>query len=153
MKVFIGIGNSHMNGYLNIDPLGGEGKQSLDFRNLDPVCDTAECTEICAPDILDYIHISEVIDVLRNWVSKLRHGGTLIVGGFDAYEVCCGVVSGQLDTIEFNNIIYGVRPLHPIVKCGMFTRHDIESILRELGLQIIHKRVESRKFTVEAKRG
>lgn len=153
MKIFIAIGNTHMSGYLNIDPLGGENKTSTDFRNLDAVCDTAECTEICAPEILDYIHISEVMDVIKNWVSKLRHGGTIIIGGFDGYEIASGLVSGQLNTIEFNNIMYGTRPIHPIVKCGMFTRHDIESILRELGLKIIHKRVESRKFIVEAQRG
>lgn len=153
MKIFISVGSAHMNGYLNIDPIGGDNKTSMDFRNLDPVCDTAECTEICAPDILDYIHISEIMNVLTNWISKLRHGGTIIVGGTDFYEAASGLVSGQLDTVEFNKIVYGVHPLHPIIKSGMFTRHDIESILREHGLKIIHKRVESRKFIVEAKRG
>lgn len=152
MKIFITIGSQPLNGYINIDPSGGDGKKSMDFRSLDDISEPAQCTEICAPEILDYIHHSEIMPVLQNWVSKLRHGGTIIVGGTDCYEVAKGIVSCQLDTVVFNKALFGLSPQFPFIKLGMYTRHDIESILRNFGLKIIHKRINNRTYTVEAKR-
>lgn len=152
MKLFITVGAQALSGYTTIDPAGGEGKTSCDFRSLDSVCGQAEATEICAPEMMDYIHSNDIMNVLKNWVSKLRHGGRIIVGGTDLYEVSKGVVSGQLDTVSGNKTLYGNAQLFPFVKIGMYTRHDIESVLLELGLKIIHKRVNNRCYVVEAAR-
>lgn len=153
MKLYITVGTEPMSGYTTIDPSGGEGKTSCDFRSLDNICGQAECKEICAPEMMDYVHCGEVMNVLKNWVSKLRHGGRIVVGGTDLYEVSKGIVAGQVDTVNSNKTIYGSANLYPFVKIGMYTRHDIESILLELGLKIDKKRVNNRCYVVEAVRG
>ena len=150
MKVFISVGEQAMSGYTNIDPSGGENKISMDFRCLDSICEASQCMEICAPNITDYLHHSEIMPVINNWVSKLRHGGTIIIGGSDSYEICKGVVNGKIDTIEFNVRYYGNSNSFPFIKTGMYTRHDVESILVNMGLKIVHKRINDRCFVVEA---
>ena len=103
MKINITIGGSEKSGYLNIDAL-----KDLEIRNLDEYVDPAECFEIVAEDIVDYIPKQELPSVIDNWVSKLRHQGTIIVGGTDAFEVCKMFSQNSINLVELNNLRGGM---------------------------------------------
>ena len=152
MKVHLSINNDPINNYVNITSAGGEGRVACDFRNMDHICQAACAEEFYAPDMLDYVHGSQIIHVLKYWVSRLRKGGKIIVGGTDLFEFCKGVVSGQLNCVEANKVIFNDLNISPFLKQGLFVWSDIELMLTELGLKVIHKRISNRKFTIEAHR-
>ena len=96
MKINITLGGSgYKSGYVNVDPtlkrMGEEvvlekannGQTNVikaDIRNLDEITLENECVEIVAEDILDYLQLGESRKVLAHWISKLRHGGKIVVG-------------------------------------------------------------------------
>ncbi len=152
MKLSIGVNLIPINGYTTIDPTGGEGKTAIDFRNLDSVCDTSECTEINAPDILNFIHGSDLMNTLQNWVMKLRHGGKIIIGGSDLFECCKSVVLGQISVSDANLVFYNKRDSAWSTHFGMYECNEIVGLLSELGLKIDKKRINGNCFVVEAHR-
>jgi len=144
MKINIGVGISVLNGYTNVDPSGKDDCLCMDFKSLDAVCDDSSCTEIRGTNALNFVHGSVLGDVLKHWINKLRHGGILIVGGFDIFEISKAVFLSHLAVVDANQILYkdGV--------CGIYTPNEIVGILHELGLKINKRRVNGNEFVVEA---
>src|ERR1044072_4853402 len=89
--------NNLLSGFINIDPLASpeeikSGKKIVSFLdNLDGVVEDSECTAILAEDILCYIPAKDVGGAIDNWIRKLRHKGTLIISGYDIFEICRGI--------------------------------------------------------------
>lgn len=152
MKLFIGVDVAPLNGYTTVDPVGSENTISVDFRSLDSVCEPAECTEIRAPNILNFIHGSELYSVLANWVSKLRHGGKLIVGGSELLECCKSVMLGQINVAEANKLFYNEKRTPWHVNFGMYECNEIVGLLTDFGLRIEKKRINGNTFVIEAYR-
>lgn len=152
MKVLIGVDVAPLNGYTVVDPMGGDGKHSIDFRNLDSICDVSECEEIRAPHILGHIHGSELMGTLNNWISKLRHGGKIIVGGYDIFECSKAVILGQMSVSDANKMFYNTKDSPWNVNFGMYECNEIVGILQEFGLKVDKKRVNGSFFVVEAHR-
>ena len=67
--------DNNLNGYLNISP-----------NQLSSV-DDGEADEVRAIDVLPYFPEEESANLLMSWIKKLRHGGHLIIGALDIYEV------------------------------------------------------------------
>ena len=147
MKLYIGLDTPVISGHTTIDPMGGEGKVAIDFRNLDSIVDEGECDVINAK-VLDYIHGSEIYGVIQHWASKLAHGGTIILGGRDILEVSKMVVAG-LSNSDSNKLVYGLNNSSWGIMKGMYEANEIAGILIELGLKITKKRIDGVAFIVE----
>jgi len=143
-------------GYLNVSPFTTEESDDLkigEVFDLDEWVDDAEATEIIASDVIDYLPANLVMDVIEHWVSKLRRGGTLIIGGTDLYEVCKGFTTYAMDVREANAYLHGHAADNPqFVKKITLTALGLSNFLAQKGLRIIKKRVTGYQFVVEAER-
>jgi hypothetical protein len=116
------------------------------------VCDDAECVELLADEILDYIHGSKLSETLNNWVRKLRHGGKIIIGGTDINTLARTIYSGKLSVIDSNKTLFGYGNNPWAIKMACYSCRDISAILQEMGLKVNKKRIAGIKFVVEAER-
>lgn len=151
MKVFLGLDVTPVSGHITVDPIGGEGKLALDFRNLDQVCDNGEC-EVINAQVLNFIHGSELYDVIAHWCTKLAHGGRIILGGTDMLEVAKMVITAELGNADCNKMIYGHSNSSWGFNKGMYEANEIAGILVELGLELDKKRIDGINYVVEAHR-
>jgi hypothetical protein len=151
MKLYLGLNTTLVSGHTVVDPMGGEGKTALDFRNLDSIVDNGEC-EVINAKVLNHIHGSEIYSVIKHWVSKLAHGGSIILGGSDLLEVSKAVVTGQMSNAESNKLFYGESNSAWGITKGMYEANEIAGILLEQGLVIDKKRIVKIDFIVEAHR-
>jgi hypothetical protein len=152
MKLNLFVEGVALNGYVNITPLPAKGSVLGDLRNLDPHCGQAEATEIRATGVLDYVHHSEIIETLRNWVSKLRHGGKLVVGGLEIEEIARLAYIGEYTPHETNQLIFGSGNNYAQLKRGCHSIEDICELLAACGLHIKSKRLLYPNFVIEAVR-
>ncbi len=152
MKLHLSVNKSSMNGYLNLDPApidpNSQPAFTGSFTNLSALVEDSECTEILADDILDYIVAKNIHPSLEYWTKLLRHGGKLIVGGTDLYEVAKAIVNQSLKIREANELIHGTSIQH-ISQISML---DLCELIKSLGLNIIVKRTNGFKMVIEAVR-
>jgi hypothetical protein len=146
--------NSVRNGFINVDPFAvpGDGKVGGDVGNLDHVACDAECDEIVADDILDYIPNDVSGDTLLNWIGKLRHGGTLTIGGVDLREVSRMFTRQEIDVSEANAVLYGRQRLPLEYRKSTSTIQHVINMLESKGLKILNKRIEGAYYSVTARR-
>lgn len=144
-----------LNGYTNIclgdDVDGGE----ITNRNneLDAVVDSAEAMEIVADNVLEFIPIAELMPFLEHVIGKLRHKGTLIITGVDAYTVAKDYVSYKLSIEEFNFLLHGNQCNERDVKMTTLTLHGMVSFLsKQCGLKIIGQQLEEYNYVIEVQR-
>lgn len=97
------------NGFLNIDPFAtpGDGKIYGHVTCLDGHVEDAQASEILASDVLDFLPPKAVNDAVTHWIKKLRHGGTITIGGLDLREVARRLSSHQISIDEANLLVYG----------------------------------------------
>jgi 2-succinyl-5-enolpyruvyl-6-hydroxy-3-cyclohexene-1-carboxylate synthase len=142
-------------GYINIDPFTQEGDQtkiSGAVSKLDHTVDNGEASEIIAEDVIDYLGPDYVDKAINNWLSKLQHGGIIVIGGTDIRVVCKSYFLRQLNTVEVNNLIYGEQKNVQKYKKSCLTIHEVCELLKSLGLKIILKRHDSFRYLIKAKR-
>jgi len=168
MKINIIVGSSnYKSGYINIDPTLKRKAESVsldnandeqsnvvkaDIRNIDDIVANSECNELIAEDVLDYLELSESRKVLSHWISKLRHGGKIIVGGTDVYEVCRLFCKQAIDLNTFNSVIHGGFSELWDVKMSHSTMEDLQEFLESQGVRIIKKRIQGFKMIIEGER-
>jgi hypothetical protein len=156
MKLNLLLGtNTVLAGHLNLDPTatGTDGvkiKHSLD--NLDDVCENSECTNIVAEDIIDYCSSNDVNGLLTHWISKLRHGGTLVVGGNNLTELCRLYNNKVMSLMDFNLALFGLQRQPHEFKQSCVNVEELVASLQEYGLVITKKHVIGHKYIVEAMR-
>ena len=139
--------------HLNLDPFTAEETDVLtraDVKNLDNFVDDAEAQEIIALDVIDYMPLRDINTVIQHWASKLRHGGSLIIGGVDLFEVSKAFVQYRLDITQANQLIHGEQSKPYLVKRVNFTSMGLVDYLSTLGLKIQKKRVNNFHMTIEA---
>lgn len=139
--------------HLNLDPFTAEETDSLtraDVKNLNDFVDDAEAQEIIALDVIDYIPLMDINKVIEHWVTKLRHGGSLIIGGVDLFEVSKAFAQYRLDITQANQLIHGEQSKPYLVKRVNFSTIGLVDYLTSLGLKIQKKRVNNFYMIVEA---
>ena len=168
MRVSITVGATEFkNGYLNIDPISEEGGEKVgaryhqdsfdgsvkaDVRDLDDLVMDSECTELIAEDVLDYLVLEEAKSAIGHWVTKLRHGGKIIISGTASYEVCKQFVQRTIDADTFNGLIHGEFN-HPWdVKMSHMSTTDLQNELESHGIKILKKRVNGFSMVLEGER-
>lgn len=140
MKINLSVRPSNISGYTNICASSGGNISCLD----DKVCD-AEAEEILATDVINFIPVEEVERIIDAWLIKLRHGGKIVIGGIDAYEVCRSVAQASSSIADFNNIVHSGR-------VSQISISHLIDILSKRGLRILKKRISGFNMVVEAQR-
>ena len=168
MKINIVVGGTdYKSGYINIDPTLQRKSESVllensneeqsnvikaDIRNLDDVASSSECNELVAENVLDYLEFSESKAVLSHWISKLRHGGKIIVGGTDVYEVCRLFYKQAIDLQTLNSVLHGSFAQPWDVKMSHTTMEDLKDFLESQGIRITKKRIQGFNMIIEGER-
>ena len=149
MKINLKLGGEDKNGYLNIDGLKG-----MELRNLDEYVDDAECLEILAENILDYIPREDIEFALNNWAGKIRHQGILVIGGTEVKEVSKLFANGALSIEQWNVSVHGSQSEGSQwdVKLNQFTLEKACGELESRDLVVTKKRVNGLEFIVEGER-
>ena len=85
LRLHLGSGHIHLDGYTNVDPYTDESDVKEDMRFLSFKPNTAG--EIVSHHALEHIPMRDVFPTLRNWYEILAPGGTLEIGMPDV-ELC-----------------------------------------------------------------
>jgi hypothetical protein len=151
MKINLILDGHPLSGYKNIDPhgYGDEAKTVGDLENLHDIVEDAEATEILALDIIDFLPLNSVEPAISHWISKLRHGGKIAIGGKDLWQISKASYQKILGLAEANEVIHGTQERPRI---SHLTIDILIEILEKQGLQIIKKRINKFDMTVEAQR-
>jgi hypothetical protein len=146
--------NDIRSGWVNVDPFAteGDGKVYANFHNLDEVLCDAEATEFQALNIMNYIPIPNVQDTILHWISKIRRGGTLSLGGLDIDLMAKAIVRKDIDLVMTNALLFGSQdnPLSHKKNC-LSIGWTVE-LLQSNGFKILEKRLESFHYFVKAER-
>ena len=138
-----------LNGYTNVC-LGEADNRD---EELDAAVDDAEATEIVANNVLEFVPLLELIDYLQHIIQKLRHGGSLVVTGIDAYTVAKDYTACRLSIEDFNILLHGNQGDAMNIKCATLTMHGMVNFMRdELGLTITRQHLEEYNYVIEATR-
>jgi len=144
-----------LNSHLNINPFTPDVSENLlrgQLNSLDGVLEEGEAEEIVAADVIDFMVLTSVNDVIANWISKLRVGGTLIIGGVDAFEASKSFYQQRLDISSFNRLVHGEQTEPYLFRRVNFSTIGMVQYLESLGMKIIKKRTNNHKYIIEAKK-
>lgn len=148
MKIYLTIGQDELEGYTTLSPLRGYNIREIDSE----IVALAEAQEILATDIVDFIPVKVLPNVLSNYVSKLRKGGKILIGGTDIQMLSVLAARREIDVHTLNETIYGVDSA-VYAKSGMVSINDVSALLEQLGLRLTSKKLNGIKYLVEAVRG
>jgi hypothetical protein len=129
MKINITIQPEELNGYRNISPLKGDNLLELQVEN-------NSCREILANNIVDFIPHNIFPSVINNYVSKLRHGGKIILSGTSASLIIKGYINGTINLTRLNQLIYGDNKHAWDIKRSIIDIDIVKTILKNLGIKI-----------------
>jgi predicted SAM-dependent methyltransferase len=153
MKIRITVGaEEKLNGYINVDPVSRFDDLESDVRNLDPIAEDAECSEILAEEVIDFIRREEVYPILDHWISKLRHGGKMYLSFYDTRQIAKAFFRGKINLDEFNTIVHGTFSAPWDVKLGHTTVEEVSRFLQARGLVVTKKTLDGLKATIGAAR-
>lgn len=153
MKLYLSINKKPLNGYLNLSPISQyEETKPCDLKNLDHYVDRSSLKQIIAEDVIGYIEVENLLDTLRHWVSKLRLNGELVITGIDMYEVCREVLNQNINIPTANKILYGEHQHSWNFRISTVTLYDVVSLLNELGLKIMEKKLEGINYCIKSRR-
>ena len=142
--------------HININPFAtdADGKRIVrdSVKNIDKYADTAELKELVATDVIDYFPAKEIEEVVSGWASKIRLGGTIVIGGIDLMEVCKSLSSYNIDVSHANALLHGEQEPQYLIRKSSFTTLGISSYLKDMGFKIIKKRIQDYKCIVEGTR-
>jgi hypothetical protein len=157
LKVNLTIAGQALNGYLNIDPLANpkdEDKIATDISNIDSFVDHNSAELLLALDVLDFFPLQVRQSVLINYMCKIAHGGSLIVGGLDIREIGRALFYQNLDLRREANLhLFGPCDHVMRSKKSLITMDDtVEMIMNPGQFEIQSKKFDGMHYLVEAKR-
>mgnify|MGYP003134570800 CR=1 FL=1 len=131
MKLHLGCGNVHLDGWLNVDITEGSSVDRLDdVSTLETIVDES-CDIIYASHVLEHFDREEYASVLSVWYNKLKPGAVLRLAVPDIQSAFAWYNGKNLD--ELLGIFYGgQRSPYDYHKMG-FDEHSLSSKLKELG--------------------
>ena len=162
MKLNLVFGSRNiLSGYKNIDPFIDESQQSTfdnpiklkyDFTNLDRLCENGECEEIIVDNILSFFAAKDVDKILSHWISKIKHGGKIIILDIDLNHVATALNNGFLDFNQANKLIYGNQSREWEFRRSLLSAPILQGALQQYGFNIIKYRFDNYEFIIEAMR-
>lgn len=136
MKIHINGNEKGLNGYHHI-PVS-------ELEKLHEINDS-EVLEIFLDDILIYFKLDQLTELFQLIMTKLRHGGILHIVGTDIYEVARNYFTGNIKTQQFNSLLLNG-------KLSGISLMDAISVMEQLQLKIIKKRLEDMRYCVSGQR-
>jgi predicted SAM-dependent methyltransferase len=149
MKINISIAPDILNGYINVSSLNGDNVINLTYVDGESV-ENNSCTEILACTILDYVPHTQLVNTLKNYVSKLRHGGKLIIGGTSANVLMKNFLNGDINLKELNDELFGKNEHTHDLKRSLNDVYAVSALLQKNGLKIVRKYIQYKYFNIEA---
>ncbi len=116
-------------------------------KNIDSHAAPNEADEICAPEMLDFLKKEAHENYILHLISKLRHGGKLVIGGTDIISIALGVFNKTIRINEANILIYG-SDSEP-TKVGLTSLEEVRSLILQTDLKIT-KQIPGTSFLIEA---
>ena len=98
MKLYLSVDKPAINGYMSIDL----ATQSIDFNNMNAICEASECIEMILDEMLHFVDIQQIPGVLQKLISRIRKGGKIIIAGFDINETTKAYINGILSIADLN---------------------------------------------------
>ena len=135
---------------INAIPTDEEDVIVADPSNLDFFVDNAEAEAIIAYDVINFLPKESMIPTIEHWVKKLRHGGSIAVGGIDCYAIARDVVAQKISLQDLNVILYGSEVPSWDIRRNIFTAQSLVDHLKGLGLKIVKNRIDKYEIVVEA---
>lgn len=149
----------HRNGYVNISPLPMDAEYYIgevtDLKNPEgvPICCDGEADELIVNEVLEYFPPNQIDQIIKNWVAKLKVGGTITIRTTDIESIARGMVFGNVKGIaQTTELIYGLQEQAWKLKKSAFSLHVLCGILESHGLKIIKKIDENFMCCVVARR-
>jgi len=144
-KVRLYSNDFSLTGYENIEVVSADDLVKTDKF------DQGELDELILDEIVDYMPINKVEDILSKLSKLIKVGGKLVVTGSDLYEVCKAFTLYRSDIVGVNKGIFGENPDRP--KRVGFSASAISNFLQQnVGLKILKKRVNNFTYMIEATR-
>lgn len=143
-------------GYVNIDLLAPEGdplgRIQCDPSNLESIADAAEVVELIAHDILDRVPMHQANAVLDHWLSRLAHGGTIVISCVDLLEVAKSLQNRLITVEQANQLLHGEQDKAWKFRQANYTLAQLADTLRGKGLLVQKKRITDFRAVVVARR-
>lgn len=137
VRLNLGSGTCPMDGWDNIDIKNGKLAYPLDVQD-------NSVDVIRVSHLLEHYGSSEVIDVVNNWVSKIKDGGKLMIAVPDFEKIAKGylnketinvsgyVMGGQTDTNDFHKTIFDKSSLTQLLeKAGLMDVQEWKSEIND----------------------
>ena len=137
IKFNLGCGKDIKKEYINVDLFSIDPRvKKHNVENLDDIAINESVDEILALDVLEHISYNKTIDVLKNWYSKLRFGGKLIIQS-PCIELICNRLISEIGREEIETML---ARIFSIDDEGMHHRtalslRTIEIYLKEAGFK------------------
>lgn len=114
--------------------------------------DAGEATEILADAVIEYLPRVPCEEIIKDWVSKLGHGGKISITFDDLHAVTRLFFLQRITFAECNFLLQGpmIEPWQD--KKINFTIPEVSKILESYGLKVITKELEGVKALVVAVR-
>jgi hypothetical protein len=154
MKIKLSINEVPYSGHINIDPCPKMTEDNQcevvvgDPRLSVGVAENNECIEILAPNMLNYLHHTELRPFIEAWAKKIRKGGKFVLGGVDGYDIAKRYARQEITTDQYNQLIYGPEKTAWGYYLGNSTVAEITSILESIGFRVLSRNSESGSFIV-----
>lgn len=141
MKINVSFNPTELKGYTNhcIVKTG--------TYNIEPV-DVGEATEIIADAIIEYIPRTLVEPVMKDWISKLGHGGKITFTFDDLNSICRLFFLQRITFAECNFLLQGPMMEPWQDKKVNYTIPEISKVLESAGLKVVVKEVSGTKAIV-----
>ena len=153
MNININYGNGTvLSGFINLDPLTDKETDNLircDIRNLDEICENAECEQLIAEDVVSYFHFNEINEIMSNWISKLRHGGIMIIGGTDLSDTSRLLTTKRIDVMDANKILFGEADK---TRKSSVSPKEMCAYLEGYGLKVLSKKLMDSHYMIKVVR-
>jgi hypothetical protein len=146
-KFYLSMSDFEINGYRLISPLKGENPVKIN-----DIIDDGEAKEIIVDNILDYIAVEQLSQYIRMLAGKLQHSGKLIITGNDLTIICEQFIRGEVNVIDFNRLLFGLKNHAWNFKLSSITLGDIVEICKLCGLKILERKLNGPLFVIKAER-
>ena len=153
MKINLMYGRGqNLQGYTNINAIPTEEEDVIvsDPSDLNFFVDDAEAESIIAYDVINFLPKGSMIPTIEHWIKKLRHGGSIIIGGVDCYAIARDIVANKINLQDLNIILYGSEIASWDIRRNIFTMQSLVDHIKDLGLKIIKSRIDKYEIAVEA---
>lgn len=146
MKINLKCGNDIRTGYVNVDsaPAKIDYYRQGEIQSLDWLTNDNTVEEIVANNCIDTISYEKLLDVLKNWHSKLLKNGLLKISVQDCCIIYDGFLNGQIGVAELNNMVFGGE------KKSLLDHVSLQNLIEEVGFIIQYMRFDGHYCFIEA---